>query len=101
MVKFKVGEAGNVGGGVDGGSTVMVLAMLSCGSLVWIDTGSGVAAVSPSLQFGGVSPLIFFIFCVAARRMAVNFYPQKIFNFENIAEKVRLLKTRWCNGFFI
>ena len=59
LVKFKVGEAGNVSGGVNGGSTVMVLAMLSCGSLVWIDTGSGVAAVSPSLRFSGVSPLIF------------------------------------------
>ena len=62
MVKFKVGEAGNVGGGVDGGSTVMVLEILSCGSLVWIDTGSGVAAVPPLLRFGGVSPLIFLFF---------------------------------------
>ena len=34
-----------MGGGVDGGSTVMVLTMLSCGSLVWIDEGSSVAAV--------------------------------------------------------
>ena len=49
MVKFKVGEAGNVGGGVDGGSAVMVMAMLRCGSLVWINTRNGVAAVSPSL----------------------------------------------------
>ena len=62
MVKFKVGKAGNVGGGVDGVSTVMVLVMLSCGSLVWTDTGSVVAAVSPSLRFGGVSPLIFLFF---------------------------------------
>ena len=57
---------------------MIVMVMLSCGSLVWIDTGNGVAAVSTSLRFGGVSPLIFFIFCVAARRVAVTFYPQEI-----------------------
>ena len=62
LVKFKVGEAGNVGGEVDRVSTVQVLVMLSCGSLVWIDTRSGVAAVSLLLQFGGVSPLIFLFF---------------------------------------
>ena len=62
MVKFKVGEAGNVVSGVDGGSTVIVLAMLSCGLLVWIYTGIGVAAVSLSLRFGGVSPLKFLFF---------------------------------------
>ena len=39
-----------------------MMEMLRCGSLVWIDTGSGVAAVSPSLRFGGVSPLIFLFF---------------------------------------
>ena len=62
LVKFKVGEASNVVGGVDSGSTVMVLVMLSCGSLVWIDTGSGVAAVLTSLLSVGVSPLIFLFF---------------------------------------
>ena len=62
MVKFIVGEAGNVGGGVDSESTVMLLAILSCVSLVWIDTENGVAAVFPSLRFGGVYPLIFLFF---------------------------------------
>ena len=62
LVKFKVGEADNVGGRVGGGSKVMVLEMLICGSLVWIDTGSGISAVSPSLRFGGVYPLIFLFF---------------------------------------
>ena len=81
MVKFKVGEAGNVGGRVDGGATVIVLAMLSCGSLLCIDTGGSVASVSPSLHFGGVSPIIFFIFCVAVRRMAVTFYSQAILKY--------------------
>ena len=98
LVKFKVGEAGNVGGRVNGGSTLMVLAMLSCGSLVWIDTGSGVAAVSPSLRFGGVFPLIFLFFFVAARRLAVTYFHKKLFNIEDISQKVRKLKTRSCNG---
>ena len=79
----------------------MVLAMLSCRSLVWIHTGSGVAAASLSLQFGGFSPLIFLFLVSLLEEWIKLFINKKHFNIEAITENLRALKTRSYNGFFI
>ena len=69
------------------------MVMLSCGSLVWIDTGNGVAAVSPSLRFGGVSQLIFLFFVLLLEEWLLLFIHKELFNIKDISEKVSALRT--------